>query len=142
MSETGDFDLCIQEANAFFDVAKNLNENCTVDSLLFGTMYPIVVNATFSCELFFKAIIIHNSPTNEFERKHTLLDLYHQLSTKGQDAIRTSYESRGFLRLDELLNESNNAFVEWRYAFQHPVAAHPEEIVALAQILKDYVSKL
>lgn len=60
----GDYRMCIDEAGSILNVAKACFDDTS--EFLYGKLYPFVVNANFSCELFIKAIMIKQSPTQEF----------------------------------------------------------------------------
>ena len=112
----GDYKVCIDEATAFLNVAKSCIDS--IGEFLSGKMYPFAVNASFSCELFIKAIMIKQSPTQEFSRGHDLKQLFDALDDKDRTAIRSAYNKKCSKPLDELLDESSKAFEDWRYALE------------------------
>ena len=105
---TGDYQVCIDEATAFLDVAKSCTNN--IGDFLYGKMYPFAVNASFSCELFIKAIMIKRSPTQKFRKGHDLKQLFNDLDESDKAIIKNKYTSSCSKPLDELLNESSRAF--------------------------------
>ena len=132
----GDYQVAIDEATAFLNIAKS----CAVDvgEFLSGKMYPFAVNASLSCELFTKAIMIKRSPTNEFKRGHDLKILYNTLESNDKVAIELLYKNKCVKPLSELLDESGNAFVEWRYALENRVSINVTGIIAFAEALREY----
>ena len=72
---------------------------------------PAIVNAAFSCELYFKSMI------GNLERNHALEDLFEQLDTDTQHYLRKqiSYEFRKnkLFDFDACLEHISNAFVEF-----------------------------
>lgn len=132
----GDYQVCMDEATAFLAVAKS----CAGDAgeFLAGKMYPFAVNASFSCELFIKAIMIKKSPTQEFSRGHDLKELFHKLDDEDRTAIRTAYNKKCDKPLDELLYESGKAFEDWRYALEKGVSICVTGIIAFAEALQEY----
>ena len=132
----GDYRVCIDEATAFLDVAKSCVDN--IGEFLYGRMYPFAVNASFSCELFIKAIMIKQSPTDEFVRGHDLKKLYNTLTDKDRTAIKSIYDGKCSKPLDELLDESGKAFEDWRYALEKGVSICVDGIIAFAEALQEY----
>lgn len=132
----GDYKVCIDEATAFLNVAKSCIDN--IGEFLSGKMYPFAVNASFSCELFIKAIMIKQSPTQEFSRGHDLKQLFDALDNKDRTAIRSAYNKKCSKSLDELLDESGKAFEDWRYALEKHVSICVTGIIAFAEVLQEY----
>lgn len=132
----GDYKVCIDEATAFLDVAKSCAHD--IGELLSGKLYPFAVNASFSCELFIKAIMIKRSPTNEIQYEHNLKKLFKLLDEGDKQAIEASYSAKCNKPLDNLLTESGNAFVEWRYALEKGVSINADAIIAFADALQEY----
>lgn len=142
MKRTGDYQICVSEATEFYEIAKHLEEGGTVDSLLSGQMYPIVVNGAFACELYLKALMIKNSSDDSFKEGHKLTELFRQLPSDIQNKVKIAFENRGFMKLEALLTEMDEAFIKWRYAFEGPVEGHISELLAFAGILKEQIEKL
>ena len=124
----GDYKVCIDEATAFLNVAKSCIDS--IGEFLSGKMYPFAVNASFSCELFIKAIMIKQSPTQEFSRGHDLKQPFDALDDKDRTAIRSAYNKKCSKPLDELLDESGKAFEDWRYALEKGVSICVTGIIA------------
>lgn len=68
--------IYINEADLFLWVAQKIEDS---DEFLCGEMYPFTVNATFACELYMKAILIHNSADGTIARGHNLDELFNAL---------------------------------------------------------------
>lgn len=137
----GNYKVCVNEAQSFLSVAEQILKN-GYEHLLDGSMYPFVVNLSFSCELFMKAIMIFRSVSNEFERGHELLKLFQLLPASDQSDIERIYSAKGGKTLHELLATNNNTFQEWRYALEGPVEINLSAMRIFAQSLGDYVSGL
>lgn len=132
----GDYKVAIDGANAFLDTAKMCYNDA--DGFLSGKMYPFAVNASFSCELFIKAIRIKRSPKDEFEKGHDLKTLYNNLEDKDKTAIKLLYDEKCTKPLSELLDESGEAFEKWRYALEDKVSICVSGIIAFAEALQEY----
>ena len=89
-------------------------------------------------ELFIKAIMIKQSPTQEFSRGHDLKQLFDALDDKDRTAIRSAYNKKCSKPLDELLDESGKAFEDWRYALEKGVSICVTGIIAFAEALQEY----
>ena len=131
-----DYRVCLDEAIAFLDVAKACIDD--TDSFLTGKMYPFVVNVSFSCELFIKAIMIKRSPTHSFSHGHDLEQLFNALDNEDKAAVYLKYNTKCNKPLDELLNESGKAFENWRYAFERSVSICVTGIMAFAEALHEF----
>lgn len=84
-------------------------------------VFPKIVNASFSCELYIKIILkILNT---SFNRNHKLKDLFELLPIDLQDDVRKKYNSipNRNLNFDEELSRSTEAFVNWRYIYEQPM---------------------
>lgn len=86
-----------------------------------STIAPFVVNCTFSIELYLKALAQkHNVPL----RGHELVKLYQALPEAAlsdiQVVIPACASQRNLIapNIENYLNSLNNAFVEWRYAYE------------------------
>lgn len=134
--KVGDYKVCIDEATAFLDIAKLCSND--IGELLSEKMYPFAVNASFSCELFIKAIMIKRSPTNEFQCEHKLDKLFETLDEKDRQAIEAFYSAKCNSPLYNLLAESSNAFIKWRYALEEGVSINASAIIAFAEALQEY----
>lgn len=134
----GNYQVCIDEATAFLNVAKLCIDD--VGNFLFGGMYPFVVNASFSCELFLKAIMIKKSSNSEFERGHDLKKLFSAIGDDDRAAIEALYNQKCKEPLSKLLDESRQAFEDWRYAFEKKVSVSVTGIIAFSEALKEYIT--
>ena len=124
---------CLVSATSFLSVAIDLSQDLI--GMTAGKMYPCVVNGAFACELFMKAIIGASDP-NGIPRSHKLKELYSALDKKTQNSIKTEYRKISDFPLDDLLDESDNAFVEWRYAHEQEVQSHFIALIELGKVFK------
>jgi hypothetical protein len=138
----GDYKVCVECANAFYQVAKSASPEKNIADFLNGMMYPFAVNCAFACELYMKAIMIHGSASDEFDIGHKLDALYNKLSSNEQSSIEALYKAKSTKDLKTLLAEDGNTFVEWRYALEKPVEVCISGLRAFMDSLKEYVDGL
>lgn len=130
----GDFKICLEEANEFLEVAEWCNNSTRISSI-----YSSVVNASFSCELYIKALMIYKSSNNEFSIGHNIENLFNLLEVSDKTAIENLYLKKTNKSLSKLLIEIDDAFVKWRYAFENGVSINITECLLFAETLKKYV---
>lgn len=140
--EIGDLKICIDEANMFYVIAKEQYDN-DIEKLI-NRMYPIVVNVSFACELYFKAIMMYRSKNkDEFNRGHELEKLFFALDYDDREYIKEKFkekfENKCFC---QFIKDNNKAFENWRYAFQNAVDTNITELFGLVSILKEYVESI
>ncbi len=133
----GDYDVCVNEADAFLETAKWCERD--IESFITGGMYPCIVNAVFSCELYMKAIMICNSVDKKFEKGHELEKLFSLLPLTTQTEIEKTFNKENTIELKQFLKKINLAFEEWRYAFENGVQINETALLSLANILHRYV---
>ena len=144
--EKMDIVLCINEANAFFAIGEYCNEiDRTAQSQAFIPVYdafysfPAIVNLSFACELYLKAIIYwHNKIV---EQGHNLQRLYHALSPDIQENINKHFMTyTKHTTIEETISIHELAFTCWRYGYEYDnrnIEAYPENLLSLARALKD-----
>ena len=137
MKRSGDYLVCKTEADSFLETAKWCESD--LGAFLLGQMYPFAVNIAFSCELYLKAIMIFDSEKDEFETGHSLKDLYAKLNANDKKGIEAIYNVKSFKKLNELLDESDKTFEQWRYAFEAGVTICVDGMIAFAESLKEYI---
>ena len=137
MSDIYDLSVCINEADSFLLVAKNIEDD--FDTFLCGGMYPFTVNAAFACELYMKAIFIHNSSDGTIPKLHKLDELFDKLPKDAKVQIEALFSKQYKHDLLSLLSEISNAFIEWRYAFENGVKINITGLLAFANALQEYV---
>ncbi|MDR3900184.1 MAG: hypothetical protein Q3X49_03700 [Slackia sp.] len=132
---------CTDCARAFLYTANKVN---SIDDFALGRIYPCVVNAAFSCELFEKAIVATEAPDRHFSNGHRLKDLFSMISPTGQAFIQDAYSRANddIETFDQLLDEANEAFIEWRYAYEKNVDIHPNALIAFAEALNNYLKTI
>lgn len=57
-------------------------------------MYPFTLNAAFTCELYMKTILIHNSADGTIARGHKLDELFNALPKDAQNLIETLFNKK------------------------------------------------
>jgi hypothetical protein len=132
-------------AQCFSQTAMLINETCLKESprrepLL---VVPFVVNASFACELYLKALahrggvrleghqlakLLVSLPTNE---RHSLARAWAAVARGGECKIAETLES--------VIRELSNSFVEWRYTHEKErvSAASSASILHLLRVLDD-----
>lgn len=75
-------------------------------------MVPQIVNAVFACELLLKAVVIMEQKRDERFHEHKLSELFNMMKPETQVTIKSR---ANIFDWDEFVQESSNAFVEWRY---------------------------
>ena len=91
------------------------------DAFVKGYLTPSIVNSAFACEVFLKLLLWHHNIN--YERTHTLKQLFEMLPEQSKQMVkeRTFYkysewtDALGFEHLETI----SNAFVEWRYSYEH-----------------------
>ena len=124
---------CFESAGSFLTVAEGLSKDLV--GIVAGKMYPCVVNGAFACELFLKAIIGASDP-NGVPKSHRLKGLFSMLDQKTQADIEAEYLNTSRLPLCDLLDESDNAFIDWRYAYEQGVCSHFTDLIELGKALQ------
>ena len=104
-------------------------------------MIPQIVNAAFSCELLLKAVIIAEQKREERFREHKLSELFAMMNAETQATIKHN------ARIDDwdcFMNESSNAFVEWRYLHEEDkvMMISISELLRLFSALKQHYEKI
>lgn len=135
MANNMDLKVCISEANAFLKVAEKLKED--IGDFLTGEMYPCVVNLSFACELYLKAMIFWDSGT--ILKKHKLDEVFFILPETIRSQIELSYARGNDGDLNKLLQECSNAFIDWRYAYEDRVTINITGLFTFASVLKVYI---
>ena len=112
------------QANCFAKVANDLYQNdLKISPLNAISIAPFIVNATFSIELYFKAI--HNAYGNKIKGHH-LTSLYKDMPVEGKqhflnaaNDIRNHYHLNNGVNIHTCLESLNKAFENWRYMYEY-----------------------
>ena len=116
----GHFRLAVSMGDSFYNTAC-VCEKDSPSEWLGNCLFPYVVNMSFACEVYMKAIMIHFSKTNEFSTGHELQKLFAKLNHEAQKSVREWYEQEPRVyceKLDSFLEEHNDIFMDFRYPFQ------------------------
>lgn len=101
-----------------FSNCADLCYNMQIESLC---ITPVIVNATFACEIFLKLLLRQNQI--EYNRVHKLKDLFDILPDNIRENIKTTtiekYGQWKNIWNIELLDNISNAFYEWRYNYEY-----------------------
>jgi hypothetical protein len=117
-------DQIFRQANSFAKVANAIYDNDLKKSPYNGhSICPFVVNATFSIELYLKAI--HDFYGRKI-RGHHLANLYSKLPNNGKlhylnaaKDIRSKYELAKDTDISSCLESLSYTFENWRYIYEH-----------------------
>lgn len=144
----GNLEQCITQATGFLETA----HWCANDTVFMPQemKVPFIVNLSFACECFIKAIMIQESDQNMFIPGHDLQLLFCNLSLETQQKIKKDYEARSGNclhngHLENLLQNIKNSFKDWRYAFEDKdcgLNINASNCLNFAACLQDYVASL
>jgi len=141
----GDLRDCLNEADAFYEVGKAY---AGADKMLPPSrfVYPVIVNLAFSCELYFKALMIWRNPDGMFEKGHSLVKLFGKLDEVDRGRIKELYVPDFYNWVfDDAIEEFDIAFESWRYAFEcdkDDLTITIFELIRFADAVHTYVSGL
>lgn len=114
----GELTICLAEACAFYEVGKSY---ATSEHILGPDqyIYPVIVNLAFSCELYFKALMIWRNPDGSFNKGHSLVDLFDEISDTDKDSVKKLYIPKfSGWSFESAIKEFDRSFDDWRYAFE------------------------
>ncbi len=131
--DAGDIDMArnLERAKAFYNQGlrfmrcaercmgeKNADGSITIIGGKYQTLSsPVMVNAAFSCELFFKSILILCDV--DYHKGHGLKYLYDLLPNEEYKNILKNNSASGKTFEDEMEKHSND-FINWRYYIETP----------------------
>ena len=104
------------EASAFYELAecgrKYIPEQKNVESYI-----PYIVNMTFCAELLLKLLLIEEGKSIDDVKKlkHNLKKLYCELRIETKERIYSSFKKPLIYNIQDELERSKHAFVQWRY---------------------------
>lgn len=138
----GDLKVCLNAANHFYQTS----EWCLGDGfgdLLSGSVYPCVVNASFTCELYLKFIMMQESVNSSFVTGHDLHMLFSYISENAKAQISQEYTCNIKGTLDDFLSEERFDFEKWRYAFEEGSnnVTKIYSLMTFMRVLKRYVDE-
>lgn len=87
--------------------------------------FPMAMSLTFSCELYLKILILKKGLS--YNREHDLFSLYNILNEDIKSKILECYKklNGNDTDFDKKLEESKNAFKEWRYYYEIDLSQQP-----------------
>lgn len=111
-------------ANSFANVAKDIYEKGLKKSPFHGpSLSPFIVNATFSIELYLKAI---HAQLGQMKKGHHLANLYKSLPNKAKqhfvesaNSVRPFYKLENGVDIHVCLTALSKAFEQWRYFYEY-----------------------
>lgn len=138
----GDLKTCLYEADEFYKIAaKCVDENVSV---AFGTyrVYPVVVNYSFSCELYIKALIMYRSGDGTPRTHHLKKLMEKHLEPQDCVEVRRRCEARFRTTFESALQLFDTAFVEWRYGFEKELRIDIDDLIEFAKVLNAYAHEV
>lgn len=120
--------LAMRQAMDFHRSAEIIDEN--------GLTRPTMVNITFACELYMKAIILWSKKNNDVIREHELEPLFAMLPESIAAELRKEFD-------DDIwkcnMRDSSDAFRQWRYYYEQDKVrfGHVGWLFELAEKLKE-----
>ncbi len=133
MCESGkmdfDYDVCAyliaKQARDFHKAAETVSEDLSK---------PVMVNISFACELYLKALIVWNNKNSRIIREHRLMKLLELIEPKFIEEIIDKSAITGW---EEFLSHSSAAFQEWRYYYENNTVlyGHVGKLFVLADVL-------
>lgn len=139
-------DECLRNARCFLECAKDVvgyqDEIFQVERLMTARLNVCVVNSALACELFLKAIAALESTGSLMPKGHRLDSLFEELTANSQQLVVGSCAGGDPVAFKRNLCEASNAFVEWRYSHEEPLAIHPLFLIELGGALNGLASIL
>ena len=101
---------------------------------------PVMVNITFACELYMKALLMWNSQCPKIIDEHKLDALFGMLKNSVQERIKQETDIQNW---DQFLKDSANAFCAWRYYYEkdNVMFGHVGGLFAFAEVLDNICSE-
>lgn len=125
---------CLEEANEFYSIYERYERNAAD---LLNHLYPIIVNLAFANELYFKKLIMQHFPKKNI-RTHKYTTLFRMLPSKDKEWLTQKWEAEHHEELEKCIKMGNNAFNEWRYAYEkEKLRINVSFLEKLAKILKE-----
>lgn len=146
-SKGTDVQLCINEANAFYDVAlycAEIDRAAQAKQVLFASeafyFFPAIINLSFSVELYLKALV--QKYGIQYQKVHGIKGLYDDLPPIVKDTLAAKYQKKCPypVSLTETLEVHDQAFIKWRYAFEpknHSVVAYFDNLKIAADTIRE-----
>lgn len=118
--------LAYRQARDFLAAAEAVDE-CKLSK-------PTMVNISFACELYFKAIYIWNNKCQEIVGEHALKELFNMLDAPLQKRI---IEETKIDNWERFIDDSSTAFNDWRYVYEKDKCfwGHSGSLFVLATVL-------
>ena len=124
------------EANYYYEATMILEKERKLDELF----PPVIMNATFACELFSKAILYSyqdTSQTREVIKGHCLKKLYDEFKDEDKSELRHLYKGAAGSRFDEWISDIDELFETWRYRYEYKrYATHYSFVLEYMDALK------
>ena len=135
-----EYEKIYYEANSFLQAANMLHGE---ENKLYGwfnpVLYPIIVNISFSCELFIKCLLVKNKAPI---KGHNLKELFDNLDNEQRQQIKGLTKENDF---DIVLKNHSDFFVKYRYVYEEDnkiTSVNLAFMFALANSLKDVIKEI
>lgn len=114
----------VQTGDLFFDASVRCLEQRKISENSFEMlMVPAIVNKALSCEIFLKALLIHQGimPSGKGNDLHNLLELWKQLpgDIKSKILQTCHYDANEGSAFEKNLEPIALAFFDWRYIYEY-----------------------
>lgn len=131
-------DEILQEAKMYYNATMILEAQRNNNALF----PPIIMNASFACELFSKAIL-YKEGTNLPIKEHGLKKLYDNFSDDVRTKMMQLYKSGTEGRFETWIDDIDEIFEFWRYRFEHEkYSTHYDFVLDYMKILKIVTEQL
>ncbi len=107
-------DRVLDEAEAYYRATLLLEEKRNRDELF----SPVIMNATFSCELFSK-VILYTEKEKGLIKGHTLKSLYNSFSEDVKGKLHCLFANTTKERLISWIDDIDELFEFWRYRYEY-----------------------
>ena len=107
--------------------------------------YPVIVNYSFSCELYIKALMMYRSGNSTFAKGHRIKDFIdNHLNPQDRNEIRKRCEAVFRAAYDQNLDDFDKAFEDWRYDFEvgKNISINIDDLIKFAKVMKAYTHEV
>ena len=131
-SRPGIIERVFKEAQYYYSATTILEKERQKEELF----PPVIMNATFSCELFSKAIL-YAEKEKEFIKGHKLKALYDDFSEDVKQQVRLAFDNISEERLIKWIDDIDELFEVWRYRYEYrSYSAHYSFVLEYMKVLK------
>lgn len=130
-------------ADEFFEIAAKRVDEDFFAAVATYRVYPVVVNYSFSCELYIKALMMYRNGNGTFVKGHHLKELIEKhLNAQDYAAIKNRCKAVFRTPFDNALQEFNTSFEDWRYGFEKNAVIDIDDLIQFAKVLRAYAHEV